>query len=282
MFSHSTLSGATRAWFFCFFVFFLTKTLLQGHLIVRPVGYFHYSVCTAFNTVDIFLHLKCPLSLVPGHHISLFPISVPLLHHFSCELLFHTCIKCWSSSGLYPTSLLFSLSSLWAISSTHVVSVAICIDNPEISIRSSEFYSEVQIHTAKCLPDLSDIHQTSCSTVPEIQLLFSISQTYPSSGILYLSKQSASYPAATGETWVSYIAFVVLSHSSYQINHHLLRMYLLHITATNISSTLSILTITHLMQMSSRFQKTAAKCSQDPYATLSPSVHTLENHISSK
>lgn len=65
-----------------------------------------------------------------------------------------------------------------------------------ILFRSSDRYRKMSTKSLRH-------RQTACSMVPKIQLLFSIPQTHPSSGILYLSKQSSTYPAARGETWVS-------------------------------------------------------------------------------
>lgn len=154
------------------------KIPLAGHLIIRPTDYFQSSLCTAFNAADVFLQLKYPLSLVPGYHISLFPISLPHLHCFSCELLlFHTHIKCWSSSGLCP-----QVSPLLCVFNLDHLVHSCCFSchiyrqpwnlylKLRILFRSSEWYSKMSTRSLRRL-------QTSCSMVPKIQLLFSIPQT---------------------------------------------------------------------------------------------------------
>ena len=59
------------------------------------------------------------------------------------------------------------------------------------------------------------------STIPKIQLLFSIPKTCSSYDVL--QKWSTIYPAAKGETW-GVIALVTIPHSPHATSHHLLQV----------------------------------------------------------
>lgn len=143
----------------------LTKLSRQGDLAVKPTGYFRTSPHSL--PLSTLLTASCIWNTLFGARTSHSPCSLflCLFLTFCCEPHLSSVIMCWSSSGLRPRPLLFSLGSAWAISSMHVASVTIFMHMTPTSLSSAQNSIQSFRHTSERLPALLDILETS--SVPQ-------------------------------------------------------------------------------------------------------------------